>query len=70
MEDYERDEDGNLPFEAMDKGDGVDEMWFSGDKPTKAGQEFLDRMANFSAPTKFMTTSLMIARASSRSRVE
>ena len=48
----ERDEDGNLPFEAMDKGDGVDEMWFSGDNPTKAGQEFLDKMANFSADIK------------------
>ncbi|WP_396194737.1 gliding motility protein GldM [Flavobacterium sp.] len=44
---YERDADGNLPFEAMDKGDAVDEKWFEGDKPSKSGQEFLDKMKNF-----------------------
>ncbi|MCF6128289.1 gliding motility protein GldM [Flavobacterium sp. AS60] len=44
---YPRNEDGNLPFEAMDKGDKVDEKWFEGDKPSKSGQEFLDRMKNF-----------------------
>ena len=47
-----KDADGNLPFEAMDKGDAVDELWFSGDKPTKAGQEFLDKMAAFSSDLK------------------
>ncbi|WP_430400170.1 gliding motility protein GldM [Flavobacterium sp.] len=50
--DLEKDEDGNLPFEAMDKGDVVDEMWFSGDKPTKEGQEFLDKMAAFVSDIK------------------
>ena len=49
---YERDEDGNLPFEAMDKGDAVDEMWFAGDKPTPKGQEFLDKLAAFSSDIK------------------
>ncbi len=44
---YPLNEDGNLPFEAMDKGDKVDEKWFEGDKPSKDGQEFLDRMKNF-----------------------
>ena len=44
---YPKNEDGNLPFEAMDKGDMVDQKWFNGDKPSKAGQEFLDRMHKF-----------------------
>jgi gliding motility-associated protein GldM len=48
--DLEKDENGNLPFEQMDKGDKVDEKWFEGDKPSKAaggGQEFLDKIAKF-----------------------
>lgn len=49
---YERDADGNLPFESMDKGDAVDEYWFEGDKPSKKGQEFLDKMSNFVAQVK------------------
>ena len=42
-----RDADGNLPFEAMDKGDMVDEKLFLGDKPSPKGQEFLDKIANY-----------------------
>jgi len=45
--DLEKDENGNLPFEQMDKGDKVDEAWFEGDKPSKKGQEFLDKIAKF-----------------------
>ncbi|WP_333696132.1 type IX secretion system motor protein PorM/GldM [Flavobacterium sp.] len=45
--DYEKDADGNLPFESMDKGDQVDEMWFQGDKLTAKGQEFLDKMKSY-----------------------
>ena len=41
------DANGNLPFEQMDKGDMVDEKWFQGDKPSKDGQAFLDRLQNF-----------------------
>ncbi len=44
---YERDADGNLPYENMDKGDKLDEMFFEGDKPSKKGQEFLDRIKNY-----------------------
>jgi gliding motility-associated protein GldM len=44
---YPLDEQGNLPFEQMDKGDGVDEKWFGGDKPKPAGKEFLDKINNF-----------------------
>ena len=43
----ERDDDGNLPFEAMDKGDLVDERFFEGDKPSPKGKEFLDKIANY-----------------------
>jgi len=45
--DLVRDADGNLPFEAMDKGDKVDEKLFVGDKPSPKGQEFLDKIANY-----------------------
>lgn len=46
-EDLTKDADGNLPFESMDKGDKLDEMFFSGDKPTKQGQEFLDKIKGY-----------------------
>lgn len=49
---YPKNEDGNLPFEAMDKGDKVDEKWFEGDKPSKSGQEFLDKMKDFVAQVR------------------
>lgn len=49
---FERDADGNLPFEAMDKGDMVDQKWFNGDKPSKDGQVFLDKMASFVTQVK------------------
>lgn len=45
--DFPRDADGNLPFEAMDKGDKLDELWFTGDRLTKNGQEFLDKIKNY-----------------------
>src|SRR5690606_10592167 len=41
---FERDADGNLPYEAMDKDDLLDEMFFSGDRPSKLGQDFLDKI--------------------------
>ncbi|WP_409024845.1 gliding motility protein GldM, partial [Flavobacterium sp.] len=44
--------DGNLPFEAMDKGDMVDEKWFSGDKASAKGQEFLDKISGFASKLK------------------
>ena len=31
--------DGVLPYESMDKGDHVDEIWFNGDKLSKGGDE-------------------------------
>jgi len=49
---FKKDENGNLPFEAMDKGDMVDEKWFEGDKPSKKGKEFLAKIADFVSKIK------------------
>ena len=49
---FERDSKGNLPYEQMDKGDLIDRMFFKGDKVSKEGQEFLDRINNFPAQIK------------------
>lgn len=45
--DIEREENGKLPYEAMDKGDKIDEGWFEGDGYSKRGQEIVDRIAKF-----------------------
>ncbi|QEE48200.1 gliding motility protein GldM [Flavobacterium alkalisoli] len=37
---FER-ENGKLPYEAMDKGDMIDEKWFDGDGYSKKGQEII-----------------------------
>lgn len=44
---FEKDANGNLPFEQMDKGDLVDEKWFEGDKPSPKGKEFLQKIADY-----------------------
>ena len=49
---FKKDENGNLPFEAMDKGDMVDEKWFEGDKPSKKGKEFLEKISSFVSKIK------------------
>jgi len=51
---YERDEKGNLPYEAMDKGDKADE-WFTGDRYSKKGDEII---AEFAAYRKSVTEAL------------
>lgn len=38
---YERDENGVLPYESMDKGDKLNELWFTGDRLTKRGDEIM-----------------------------
>jgi gliding motility-associated protein GldM len=50
--DLERDDNGNLPFEQMDKGDKVDEKWFSGNQPSQQGKQFMDKISNFVADIK------------------
>ncbi|MFV5698520.1 gliding motility protein GldM [Flavobacterium sp. ZT3R17] len=49
---FVRDSQGNLPYEQMDKGDLIDRMFFTGDRVSKQGQEFLDRINNFSTQIK------------------
>ena len=49
---FERDADGNLPYEEMDKGDLIDRMFFSGDKVSAKGKEFLDKIHNFPTQIK------------------
>ena len=40
-------EDGKLPYEEMDKGDKLDELWFTGDRLTKRGDEIVARIDKF-----------------------
>ncbi|MES2486472.1 MAG: gliding motility protein GldM [Bacteroidota bacterium] len=47
--------DGKLPYEAMDKGDKIDEAWFSGDGYSKKGQEIISTIEKYKSE---MTTLL------------
>ncbi|MBC8756780.1 gliding motility protein GldM [Kordia sp. YSTF-M3] len=38
---YEREENGDLPYEQMDKGDYLDEQWFTGDRLTIKGDSVM-----------------------------
>ncbi len=40
-------EEGGLPAEQMDKGDALDEFWFTGDRLTKEGQAFVARIEKY-----------------------
>ena len=51
-EKFERDAEGNLPYEEMDKGDLIDRMFFTGDRVSKQGIEFLDKINNYPAQIK------------------
>ncbi len=66
--DLVKDADGNLPFEAMDKGDKVDELWFSGDKLTPKGQEFVNKVSSFAGQLKSIGGSSIAA--SEMSKIE
>ncbi|MXN90991.1 gliding motility protein GldM [Flavobacterium sp. Sd200] len=48
----ERTEKGKLPYEAMDKGDKIDEGWFAGDGYSKKGQEIVDALGKYKADMK------------------
>src|SRR5690606_3364248 len=37
----EKNENGKLPYEEMDKGDKIDELWFEGDGYSKKGKEII-----------------------------
>jgi gliding motility-associated protein GldM len=49
---FERDKEGNLPYEQMDKGDLIDNMFWIGDRLTPKGKEYLDRIKNYPAQIK------------------
>jgi gliding motility-associated protein GldM len=51
-EKFKRDPEGNLPYEEMDKGDLIDRMFFTGDRVSKKGKEFLDRINSYPAQIK------------------
>jgi gliding motility-associated protein GldM len=44
---FELDEDGNLPFEQMDKGDYIDGLFWKGDKETPKAKEFVEKLRNY-----------------------
>jgi gliding motility-associated protein GldM len=48
----EKDPEGNFMYEQMDKGDLVDNLFFNGDKLSKEGKEFLERIKNYPAQIK------------------
>jgi gliding motility-associated protein GldM len=43
----EKDAQGNFNYEQMDKGDLVDRLFFKGEKTTKEGNEFLEKIRNY-----------------------
>ncbi|WP_420575000.1 gliding motility protein GldM [Kordia sp.] len=49
---YEREENGDLPFEEMDKGDYLDEKWFTGDRLTKEGDAVMAAIRKYKEDIK------------------
>jgi len=49
---YEREADGKLPYEEMDKGDRLDELWFTGDRYTKRGDEIVATIKKYKSDIK------------------
>jgi gliding motility-associated protein GldM len=48
----ELEEDGKLPYEAMDKGPHIDETWFQGDNYSAKGNEIVAAMSKYVADMK------------------
>ncbi|MBF6640527.1 gliding motility protein GldM [Flavobacterium sp. J49] len=44
---FEREENGKLPYEAMDKGGYIDENWFEGDKYSAKGNEIVAKIEKY-----------------------
>ena len=44
---FEREKDGKLPYEAMDKGAYIDELWFEGDRYSKKGDEIINTIEKY-----------------------
>ncbi|WP_299106371.1 gliding motility protein GldM [uncultured Winogradskyella sp.] len=49
---YVREENGELPYEEMDKGDKLDELWFTGDRYTKRGDAIVAAIEKYKADIK------------------
>ena len=49
---FPKDKEGNYPCEQMDKSDAVDNLFYNGDKESKEGKEFLERIRGFSGQLK------------------
>ena len=49
---FKADKEGNLPYEQMDKGDLIDNMFFTGDKVSTKGKVFLDKINSFPSQIK------------------
>jgi len=52
VKDIERGENGKLPYEAMDKGDKIDEGWFEGDGYSKKGNEIVAAIEQYKTDMK------------------
>ena len=50
--DFPKDKEGNYPCEQMDKSDAIDNMFYTGDRESKAGKEFLSKIQGFAAQIK------------------
>lgn len=59
-EGFELDEDGNLPFEQMDKGETLDHLFFKGDKITEEGQEFLSKVKTYNVDVQKIAGSFLL----------
>lgn len=46
---FEREENGKLPYEQMDKGHYIDENWFEGDGYSKKGKEIISAIEKYKA---------------------
>lgn len=49
---FPKDKEGNYPCEQMDKSDAVDNLFYQGDKESKQGKEFLERIRGFAGKLK------------------
>jgi gliding motility-associated protein GldM len=49
---FPKDKEGNYPCEQMDKSDAVDNLFYKGDKESKEGKEFLERIRGFAGQLK------------------
>ncbi len=49
---FPKDKEGNYPYEQMDKSDEIDNMFYIGDRESKKGKEFLEKIQTYAAKIK------------------